>query len=212
MRKIYLAALALALAAMPLSAQSSPYAPNGPIPPYLEFKTGMNYSPIDAGAVVNTVREVGMNVGLGLVMPVTKNFSFSLGVNYSERGLERTLSGLPTLLDLTYIEVPALFRFRLMSAGPVSVNALFGASGGYEFDCAASVVGPAAPTDCSGAIHDYDIGGLLGLGLSFGINDVMALGVDGTYYTGMRTIGVGALDGIMNSTWTVQSRVGFSVF
>jgi len=210
-RRLYAVALALALTVVPLSGQISRYSSSGPLLPILELRTGMNRSPIGVGAVVNTTREVGMNVGMSLVFPVAGDFSFSIGANFSEKGLERTIGGVPTLLDLTYIEVPLLFRFGVLSAGPLSLTAIFGPSAGIKLDCSSSILGPTPATDCSDAIHDYDIGGVLGGGLDFGVNNRLTLGVDVTYNVGMRTIGAGALDGIMNSTLTVQSFVGFSV-
>ena len=211
-RRLYTAALALALAAVPLSGQSRHFVPRSPILPILELRTGMNRSPISSTAVVSPVREVGMNLGLNLIMPIAGDFSFSIGANYSEKGMERTIGGVPTFLDLTYVEIPVLFRFGVLSAGPMSVNAVFGPSAGVRLDCSAAVVGPAPASDCNGVIHDYDIGGVVGLGLNFGVNDRATLGVDVAYNVGMRPIGVGAYDGIMNSTMTIQSYVGFSIF
>ena len=203
--RLYTAALALMLTAMPSSGQE------------LELKAGMNLSTLSGDAVIGAAREVGMNFGVGVILPVAPGFSLNLGTNFSKKGVTQTAGGVTTLMDLSYIEIPVLFRVGLLSAGTTSLDVVLGPNLGISTGCeriTTDALGPPVSTDCGSDLRNTDIGGVVGLGVSFAVGNLVSLGLDTTYNIGMTSLGnsTSTFDGLKNSTLTMQSRVSFSIF
>ena len=202
--RLYTAALALMLTAMPLSGQR------------LELKAGMNLSTLSGDAVVGADREVGMNFGVGVIIPVAPGFDLNLGTNFSKKGVTQSAGGVTTLMDLSYIEIPVLIRVGLLSAGTASLDVVLGPNLGISTGCeiTTDALGPPASADCGSDLKNMDIGGVVGLGVSFAVGNLVSLGLDTTYNIGMTSLGnsTSTFDGLKNSTLTMQSRVSFAIF
>ncbi len=204
--KLYTAALALILTAMPVSGQQ------------LELKAGMNLSTLSGDAVVGATREMGMNFGLGIGIPIVPGFGLTIGTNFSKKGVEQTAGGVTSVMDLSYIEIPVLFRVGLLSAGTTSLDVVLGPNLGISTGCdlTTDALGTPTTTDCGTDLKKTDIGGVVGLGISFAVGNSVSLGLDTTYNMGLTSLsngaGPSAFDGLKNSTLTMQSRVSFSIF
>ena len=202
-RSAYATALALALMAMPLSGQG------------IELKAGMNISTLSGDAVVDAAREIGVNFGVGFIIPIAGDFGLNLGTNFSKKGVTQVVDGVTTFMDLSYIEIPVLFRLGLLSAGPTSLHVVLGPNFGINTGCETTdVLAATPPTDCGPDIKNTDIGGVAGLGVSFALGGIVSFGLDMTYNMGMTSLGnaTSSFDGLKNSTLTMQSHLGFSLF
>ncbi len=89
-RQSLLAFAILASTALPIRAQG------------LEFSGGVNFAQLSGSAVQDAARNVGMNFGLDLVIPVGP-LGLNLGAGWSQKGVENTVANSTSIIDLTYI-------------------------------------------------------------------------------------------------------------
>ncbi|MDH5590731.1 MAG: PorT family protein [Gemmatimonadota bacterium] len=223
MKKMYVAALALTVSAMPLSGQG------------IELRGGLNLSSLSGQDITNAVREMGMNYGVGFNIPIAGAFGLGLGTDFSQKGVEvqNIVDGLSTIsgvMDLSYIEIPLVFRVGLVGSGPVRLNLMLGPSFGFNTGCeftevlAGAEPDPNAAIDCANnlqgmginSIKDSDIGGIGGLSLDFVLGGLITAGVNVQYNMGLTPIADATagtfFDAAKNSTYTIQTHLGFDIF
>jgi len=202
-RKSFVLVALLALSAAPVRAQG------------LEFSGGVNFSKLSGEAVQDAARSIGMNLAVGVVIPVGP-IGVNLGGAFSQKGAEQTIDGVPKTVDLTYIELPFHARLPLIGAGPIRLNVVLGPTLGINTGCEIS-------TDIEATRDCADIGGINvrgldwsaagGLGLSFRLGGLAYAGVDLKYTMGLTDVEDTALfDTYKNRAFTLQGHFGFDVF
>ena len=181
MKTLRLVAMLLALTALPVQGQ-------------LEFSAGMNLSDITGSLggsdLQNLGNRAGKVFGVGLVLPMG-GLGLNLGVDWSQKGVEDFLTDpggaqeLLVLLDLQYLELPLHLRIPLVSAGPVSLNAVLGPTFGIRIGCEVATYRLSVQAGAMGFTAVFDDGKLMTLG------NVQDLG----HLTGLAH-GVDRLDGL----------------
>jgi hypothetical protein len=204
MRKCFVLMAVFALTAAPVRGQG------------LEFSGGVNISEL-SGDAIQAARNVGMNFGLDLVIPVGP-LGLNLGADWSQKGMERAAAGATSasIVDLSYIELPLHFRFPLIGAGPIRLNMILGPTLGINLGCDITV-GGGGVEECASSVEGFDPkkmdwAGAAGLGLSFSLGGLAYAGVDLKYALGFTSISETAAETLKNRTFTRSSHLGFDLF
>ncbi len=203
MRRSFAVVALLAFTAVPVRAQG------------LEFSGGVNFSELSGDAIRNAARNVGMNFGVDLVIPIGP-LGLNLGADWSQKGVEETVSNVTSVIDLSYIELPLHFRFPLIGAGPVRLNLVLGPTLGINTGCEVKADAGAAQA-CADAVNGFDVksidwSGVAGMGLSFRLGGLAYAGVDLTYALGLTSVSDVATSALKNRTFSLKSHFGFDVF
>ena len=107
-----------------------------------ELIGGMNLSQVDGDEVFG-FKKVGINVGVGVIMPINEKFSISMEVLYSQKGASQkaqyvqdsTIVSMDSTkalcngaynLTLDYVEVPLLFMYNEKDIFTVGVGGIWG--------------------------------------------------------------------------------------
>lgn len=204
-RKSFVLLALLALSAAPVRAQG------------LEFSAGVNMARLSGAGVVEAARNLGMNIGLDLVIPIGP-IGINIGGDFAQMSSDRMVASEAQIVDLSYIQLPLHVRLPLVGAGPLRLNVVLGPTLGINTGCEIT-------TDVAGVRDCADIGlggidarkldwsGTGGLGLSFRIGGLAYAGVDllGTF--GLTDIEDSAVqDGLKNTAFKLQGHFGFDVF
>ncbi len=211
MKTLRLLAVIMALTALPVQGQ-------------LEFSAGMNLSDLTGSLggtdLDNLANRTGKVLGVDLVLPMG-GLGLNLGVDWTQKGQDflkdpGTAQEVAALLDLRYIELPLHLRVPVVSTGPVSLNLVFGPTFGFQIGCEVAIDLDAAQ-DCADAttvpdLKKTDIGGTVGLGLSFGLGGIVYAGFDVRVTTGMTSISNVSTNSLKNRTFTAQTHIGFGIF
>jgi hypothetical protein len=178
MRKCFVLMAVFAFAATPVRGQG------------LEFSSGINISELSGDAIQTAARDVGMNFGVGLVIPIGP-LGLNLGADWSQRGVERAAAGAgsASIIDLSYIELPLHFRFPLIGAGPIRLNMILGPTLGINLGCDITVGGGGAE-ECAAAVDGFDL----------------------KYALGFTSVSETTGDTLKNRIFTLQSHLGFDLF
>ena len=203
MKKVLATWVLLTASALPLQAQG------------LELSAGVNLAKISGDDISSAALNTGMKFGIDLVIPLGP-LGLNLGGDWSQKGVEQTVGGASTAVDLSYIELPLHFRFPIVAAGPARINVILGPTVGINTGCDIKVDGAAA-TACADAVQGgfdpkkLDWSGTGGLGASFALGSLVYAGVDLLYTMGFSSIDELSSD-LKNRTFALQSHVGFDVF
>jgi hypothetical protein len=169
-RKSFVLLALLALSAAPARAQG------------LEFSGGVNMAKLSGDAVADAARNLGMNIGLDLVIPVGP-IGINIGGDFTQLSSDRTVGSEAQIVDLSYIQLPLHVRLPLVGAGPLRLNVVLGPTLGINTGCEIT-------TDLDGVRDCSDVGlggidarsldwsGTAGLGLSFRVGGLAYAGVD----------------------------------
>ena len=212
MKTLRLLAVIMALTALPVQGQ-------------LEFSGGMNLSDLTGSLggtdIENVGNRTGMTFGIDLILPLG-GMGLNLGAGWAQKGVQDFLTDPGTaqevavLLDLRYIEVPIHLRVPLVSSGPVSLNLVFGPTFGFQIGCevAADLSAAQKCADLTNGpdLKKTDIGGTVGLGISFGLGGIVYAGFDVRVTTGMTSISNVSTNSLKNRTFTAQTHIGFGIF
>jgi hypothetical protein len=174
---IALCALA-ALAAQPAAGQTR-----------FGLRAGVNFAKLTGDDVDSDALDsrTGLVAGGFMEAPFAEIVSLQLGAQYSQKGASaETLAG-DTKLELDYLEVPALLVVRVPGSGSTDIRLSLGPTLGFLISCeGVAAIGFSA--DCEDNMKKFDLGGLVGAGLSFGMGSGAALLIDGFYNFGFMTI------------------------
>jgi len=201
-RRSFVLLALLALSAAPVRGQG------------LEFSGGVNFSNLSGEGFQNAARSVGMNLGIGLVIPVGP-IGVNLGGAFSQKGAEQTIDDATSVVDLSYIELPIHVRLPLIGAGPIRLNLILGPTLGIKTGCEISDI--EATRDCADLdginAKSMDLSGTGGLGLSFRVGGLAYAGVDLKYSMGVTDVEDTQLfETFKNRALTLQGHFGFDVF
>ena len=212
MKTLRLAAMIMALTALPLEGQ-------------LEFSGGMNLSALsgalNGSSIQNTANRAGLVFGFDVILPVGAP-GLNLGADWSRKGVEdvitdpNTQEQIARLIDLKYIEVPIHLRLPIVSNGPATINLVLGPTFGFKIGCDVTQ-GAAAIQKCGQLANgpDFkktDIGGTAGLGISFSLGGILYAGFDVRYTTGMTSINTISTDSLKDRTLSIQTHFGLDLF
>ena len=196
-----LGSLVLAMGAAPASAQTSPSG----LPVTFDVVGGINVATVTLPLIPPEFDELGLDFSVGnrvgfvggvlIGIPVTDGVAVETGALISFKGasLDITIAGLGTAtgsIDLTYLDVPALGRFRVARGSRAAVHALAGVTMGLKLSAeqSASFMGQTMSDDLEG-VSGFD------LGLTFGGRVEIGRGlVDVRYTLGMLNIAEDAPD------------------
>jgi hypothetical protein len=202
MKRSFVVLLLLAAGAMPVRAQG------------LELSSGVNFSTLSGDGIQNAANNLGMRFGVDFVLPLGP-LGLNLGADWSQKGVEQQLGAVAGALDVSYLELPLHFRFPLVGAGPLRLNAILGPTLGINTGCKLTLdVG--AAQDCGDAaegfgINNIDWSGTAGLGVSFHVGGLAYLGLDLQYALGLSNVYESGAEA-KNRTFTLQSHLGFDIF
>lgn len=138
----------------------------------------------------------GLSLGAWLAVPIADRISIVPGAHYVQKGAQSDELGFATAtLELAYLEIPVLLSFRLTPAESSTAFSLFaGPSFAFEVGCSIRLTEGSTEVseDCDDADADerqtFDIGGMLGAGVGFPINDRLGLMLSGGVDLGLRTL------------------------
>jgi hypothetical protein len=168
-----------ALAAEPAAAQTR-----------LGLRAGVNFATwtgddADSDAIGT---RTGLLAGGFAEVPIAEIVNFHLGVQYSQKGFEfETIAG-DGKLELDYLEVPALLVVTVPASGSTNIRLSLGPTLAYLLKCEGDVVSVESDCEDSDNIKKFDLGGLVGAGLSFGMGSGSALLIDGFYNFGFMSV------------------------
>jgi hypothetical protein len=164
------------------------------------FRAGATISNLsidDAEGGFDPDSRTGFMAGAFLEMPLSGNISFQPGASYVRKGAEESEAGTTVGIELSYFEIPLLLKYGFPSSGPVGVHLYGGPALAFEASCKVKVEGGSfeGSVDCDeGGDPDdevltksFDMGAMLGGGLSFGMGGATAL-VDVFYNLGLVNI------------------------
>lgn len=183
----------------------------------LEFSGGVNFSELNGAAIQDAARNVGLNFGVDLILPVGP-IGLGVGFDWAQRGVDAA-DGVadPTVIDLSYIEVPINLRFPLVGAGPVRLNLILGPRIGINTGCEISI--DASPfSECEVADegnfepNGLDWSGTAGLGVGFALGGVAYAGTELTYVHGFSDVAPDVAQDLKNRAFTLQAFLGFDLF
>lgn len=163
--KISILGMALALIAG-LTAQT-----NAQSPVSFGLKGGFNIANL-AGEDFDADARFGFTAGamVDISLPAVP-FGIESGVHYTQKGAEASEDGFSSNVDLDYIEVPVLAKFRLGPPGPITPHLVVGPYVGFNINAEAEVSGAGGSIsgDISDEINSTEIGGAIGVGIDFNL-------------------------------------------
>ncbi|MEM7413953.1 MAG: porin family protein [Gemmatimonadota bacterium] len=183
----------------------------------LEFSGGVNFSELNGAAIQDAARNVGVNLGVDLILPVGP-IGLGVGFDWAQRGVDAA-DGVadPTAIDLSYIEVPINLRLPLVGAGPIRLNLIVGPRIGINTGCEISI--DASPfSDCEAASEGsfepnaLDWSGTAGLGVGFALGGLAYAGTELTYVHGFSDVAPDVAADLKNRAFTLQAFLGFDLF
>ena len=188
----------------------------------LTLRTGVNFASMGGSMWKESTERVvgsrkGLNLGASLLLPVSDNTGFQLGVAYSVRGANVQVTGqeIKGGYGLNYLDVPVLFKVNAPSEGVASVHFLVGPSIGFNLGCEVEALYESATmkVDCdevamtSEDIQSVEFGAAGGLGMDIKISDTFTMVVDALYNFGISSIDPVA--DVKNRAFTIQVGAGF---
>jgi hypothetical protein len=140
---------------------------------------GMNQSRI-GGSATEISNHSGAAVGGYVAVPFSGAWSFQTGATWSQKGWEHSDSRDQNVIELDYVEVPALLRYDFASATGLGAFTYFGPAFGFRGACSYSAISHANGTSVratcgeieqqtNGTVHfnSFDVGGVAGLGARY---------------------------------------------
>ncbi len=192
MRTRVVSLLSILALAMPAAARAQVPLPH----PSFGFVGALNLSNFGGSDATGFDNKVGFSVGGFVRIPMSSMWSFQPELEYATKGAKTTdnSTGTPATatLDLSYLEMPLLFRVAAPSTPAGRLFAEFGPAVAAKLDCTVSVSsgGLSASTSCAnfgGNIKSLDIGAMVGAGYEFPMGS-RALSVGVRYNYGLTEI------------------------
>jgi hypothetical protein len=190
----------------------------------LTLRVGANVATLGGGAVgqgigsgeSSTESQAGLNLGASLLIPISDNIGIQLGGAYSAKGAETDLGDISASVKLNYIEVPALVKMKILSAGSASAHVLLGPALAFLATCStkASQFGATISLDCDESdipVKSVDFGAMGGFGVDMEVSDALTLVLDLFYNFGLASIATDGAD-VKNRAFTIQAGVGFPIW
>jgi outer membrane protein with beta-barrel domain len=186
-----------ALAAEPAAAQTR-----------FGLKAGVNFAKLTGDNVDSEIgTRTGFLAGGFMEAPIADIVNFQLGAQYSQKGAESETVAGDAKLKLDYLEVPALLVVTVPGSGSTDIRLSLGPTLGFLLKCEGeAAIGFSA--DCKDNVKKFDLGGLVGAGVSFGMGSGAALLVDGFYNFGFMSIDDSANeDDVKNEVFGISAGI-----
>lgn len=160
------------------------------------LKGGFNIANL-AGGEFEADARFGFSAGamVDISLPAVP-FGIETGIYYTQKGGESSEEGFSSYVDLDYIEVPVLAKFRLGPPGPITPHLVVGPYVGFNINAEAGESGfdGSVAVDISDEINSTEIGGAIGVGIDFNLG-VTKLNARAQYGYGFTDIFKDAVDG-----------------
>ena len=149
---------------------------------------GLNFARLSGDSSSGTKQRIGFVGGATLNLPLSPNWAFAPELVYSQKGVKASDTDFEATIKLSYIELPALFRYDFGTAGGVRPFLLAGPAFALKSGCSVEVEGggvslsggcdDANDTGEGSSFKSFDVGAMFGGGLSFDVGGrTMRLGV-----------------------------------
>lgn len=160
------------------------------------FVGAVNLSTFGGSDASGAKTKVNFSLGGFARIPMSPMWSFQPELEYAGKGAKESDNTGTATVDLSYIEVPLLFRVASPSTPAGRLYGEFGPSAAFKVDCtvSASSGGVSASTSCAnfGAdVKSFDLGGVVGAGYEFPMSG-MGLSIGVRYNYGFTEIASGA--------------------
>jgi hypothetical protein len=146
---------------------------------------------------LNVESRTGFSFGGWLSVPLGDRIAIVPGASYVQKGTKAAIGTVTATFELSYIEIPVLFSFRLTPAeSSTGFNLFAGPSVAFEIGCSLSGEedGVEVSVDCDDPDADaderqsVDFGGIVGAGVTFPLNERLGLNISGGVDLGLRTL------------------------
>ena len=204
-------AAALAIAVPEASAQT------------LGVRGGLSLATLSGEGDEDLDNRTGIAVSGTVTFPLAPTVGLQLGLGYAQKGASVSDPDVDGTFALDYLEVPALVRFDVPTAGTISPRLYLGGALAYETSCAleGEADGFSASIDCDQLAEEtgielqtksFDIGAVAGAGLSFGTAGPVNITLDIFYNLGLTSIDDSAdAEDVKNRAWAFLAGVEFGL-
>ena len=161
------------------------------------LRAGAAITKISGDDLNGATAQTGFTVGGFALLRLTDRLALELGAAFTRKGAQALSDdGTDVSLDLDYVEIPLLGVLSIGRAGKLTARVYAGPVLGFENRCQVTMEGIIRLTlECDDPLLEgdvdtapFDIGGLLGFGLSIDLGARMALDVDGMGNLGLTPI------------------------
>lgn len=144
---------------------------------------GLNSATVGGKDAEDASRITGLVAGVYLVKPFSGGLAFRPELLYSQKGAESSISegdvSVKVKIKLAYIDIPVLLQYEATGSSDVRPHVYAGPSFGFKSGCKVegSGEGVSVSTDCKDAeidIKSFDLGGVVGAGLTFPLGGLRA--------------------------------------
>ncbi len=163
--------------------------------------------------LTDTSRRSGITIGGSLGLDLGGPFSLDVGATYTQKGVAAIEGGTDLRIDLGYVEFPVLARLTFPTGGRVdphfSIGPVFAVQARCEAEATQLELTITVDCDDPGLDGDFDmssfdVGALVGAGVSIGVGNQTRLSIDAMYNVGLRSIDAGeAIDRDRNRAFMV---------
>jgi len=202
----------MALAATPMTSQAQTK---------IGFRAGATITKVSGDDLNEPNAQTGFTLGGFAHLRLTDRLAFELGAAFTRKGVEAsTDDGADVSIDLDYVEIPLLTVLSVGTAGRLTARLYAGPVLSFENRCEVTMEGVIQLIlDCKDPLLEgdldtspFDIGGLVGFGLSIDLGDRMALDVDGMGNLGLTPIDEPRVDAAnRNRAFMVTAGLSFAV-
>lgn len=202
----------MALAATPMTAQAQTK---------IGFRAGATITKVSGDDLNEASAQTGFTVGGFAHLRMTDRLAFELGAAFTRKGVKAAAdNGSDVSLDLDYVEIPLLSVLSIGTTGMLTARVYAGPVLSFENRCEVAWEGIIQLTlDCDDPLFEgdleispFDIGGLVGFGLSIGLGARMALDIDGMGNLGLTPIDEPRVDAAnRNRAFMVTAGLSFAV-
>ena len=182
---------------------------------------GFTSATVTGDDLTDTSRRSGITIGGSVGLGLGGWFSLDVGAAYTQKGVDWIDGGTDLSIDFGYLEFPVLARFTVPTVGSmtshVSIGPVFALEAGCEVE--GTQVELSITVDCDDPLLDgdldtnsFDVGALVGAGVSIGVGNQTRLSIDAMYNFGLRSIDAGeAIDRNRNRAFMVTWGLSFTI-
>ena len=154
---------------------------------------GVNFADLGGSDVSNTEMHTGLNLGASVQFALGENFGVFLGGTYSEKGADVSEQDVDGTIELSYFEIPVLFRYAIPSSSSVAFHLYGGGALAFETGCEISGTdgSVSVSVDCDEVGLDTkstDFGLVGGAGVDIGVSERVDLVIDLFYTLGLTSV------------------------
>ena len=182
---------------------------------------GLASATVTGEDLTDTRRRSGITIGGSLGLDLGGPFNLDVGAAYTQKGVAATEGGTDIRINLGYIEFPVLARLTVPTVGGLTSHASIGPVFAFEAGCEAETtqVELTITVDCNDPslggdldTKSFDVGALVGAGVSIGVGTPARVSIDAMYNVGLRSIDASdTLDPNRNRAFMVTWGLSFTI-